>query len=187
MPRVGPSRSSAALNRTKSCSTSALCVSAKAPCSSANTWPTTFQTRMHELRQELASTDPLRRSLAARALGVLHDREAIDGLINLTGSEDELVATSAAEALKEITRNNFGPQPRAWTAWYARARSQRRIEWLVEALASDDFDLRLSAIEELSRTFGDNFGYFADGPSDERLASLEQWQSIIASRPDFDM
>lgn len=147
----------------------------------------TFQSRMYELRQELASTDPLRRSLAARALGVLHDREAIDGLINLTGSDDELVATSAAEALKEITRSNFGPQPRAWTAWYARARSQRRIEWLVEALASDDFDLRLSAIEELSRTFGDNFGYFADGPSAERLASLEQWQSIIASRPDFDM
>ena len=67
-----------------------------------------------ELRRELASTDPLRRSLAARALGVLHDREAIDGLINLTGSDDELVATAAAEALKEITRANFGPQPRAW-------------------------------------------------------------------------
>jgi HEAT repeat protein len=147
----------------------------------------TFQTRLHELRQELASNDPLRRSLAARALGVLHDRDAIDGLINLTGSEDELVATSAAEALKETTRANFGTQPRAWTAWYARARSQRRIEWLVDALASDDFDLRLSAIEELSRTFGDNYGYFADGPSAERMASLEQWQQLIGSRPDFDL
>ncbi|MBE2253449.1 MAG: HEAT repeat domain-containing protein, partial [Myxococcus sp.] len=147
----------------------------------------TFQSRLHELRQELASNDPLRRSLAARALGVLHDRDAIDGLINLTGSDDELVATSAAEALKEITRANFGPQPRAWTAWYARARSQRRIEWLVEALASDDFDLRLSSIEELSRTFGDNFGFFADGPQAERLASLEQWQNVVGSRPDFDV
>ncbi len=147
----------------------------------------TFQTRLHELRQELASNDPLRRSLAARALGVLHDRDAIDGLINLTGSEDELVATSAAEALKETTRANFGTQPRAWTAWYARARSQRRIEWLVDALASDDFDLRLSAIEELSRTFGDNYGYLADGPQAERVASLEQWQQLIGSRPDFDL
>lgn len=147
----------------------------------------TFQTRMHELRRELGSTDPLRRSLAARALGVLHDREAIDGLINLTGSEDELVATSAAEALKEITRANHGTQPSAWTAWYARARSQRRIEWLVEALASDDFDLRLSAIEELSRTFGDNYGYFADGPQAERLAALEQWQGVVAGRPDLEV
>jgi HEAT repeat protein len=147
----------------------------------------TFQGRLFELRRELASTDPLRRSLAARALGVLHDREAIDGLINLTGSDDELVATAAAEALKEITRANFGPQPRAWTAWYARARSQRRIEWLLEALASDDFDLRLSAIEELSRTFGDNSGYFADGPQAERLAALEHWQQVIGSRPDLDV
>ncbi len=147
----------------------------------------TFQTRMHELRRELGATDPLRRSLAARALGVLHDREGIDGLINLTGSEDELVATSAAEALKEITRANFGTAPSAWTAWFARARSQRRIEWLVEALASDDFDLRLSAIEELSRTFGDNYGYFADGPQAERLAALDQWSSVVASRPELDV
>ena len=58
---------------------------------------------------------------------------------------------------------------------------------MVDALASDDFDLRLSAIEELSRTFGDNYGYFADGPSAERMASLEQWQQLIGSRPDFDL
>ncbi|MBL8919535.1 MAG: FrgA protein [Myxococcaceae bacterium] len=147
----------------------------------------TFQARLHELRRELASTDPLRRSLAARALGVLHDREAIDGLINLTGSEDELVATSAAEALKEITRANHGPNPRGWTAWYARARSLRRLEWLLDALASDEFDLRLSAIEELSRVFGDNYGFFADGPPAERLAALEQWQAVVASRPDLDI
>ena len=38
---------------------------------------------MRGLRQELASRDPLRRSLAARALGAMHDREAIDGLIGL--------------------------------------------------------------------------------------------------------
>ena len=39
-----------------------------------------------------------------------------------------------------FTRANFGTQPSAWTAWYARARAQRRIEWLVEALATDDFE-----------------------------------------------
>lgn len=159
---------------------------ARAAATSLRSLPT-FQGRLFELHRELGSTDPLRRSLAARALGVLHDREAIDGLINLTGSDDELVANAAADALKEITRANLGTQPSAWTAWYARARSQRRIEWLVEALASDDFDLRLSAIEELSRTFGDNYGFFADGPQAERLQALEQWQNIIGSRPDLDV
>lgn len=146
-----------------------------------------FQARMPDLRQELAASDPLRRSLAARALGVLHDRDAIDGLINLTGSEDDLCATSAAEALKEVTRAAFGTNPRAWTAWWASARSRRRIEWLVEALASDDFDLRLSAIEELSRTFGDNHGFFADGPREERNASVARWQEVVTSRPDLEL
>jgi hypothetical protein len=146
-----------------------------------------FQSRLPMLRQELISSDMLRRSLAARALGVLHDRVSIEGLINLTGSEDELCAQSAADALKEITRVGFGTNPPAWTAWWARARELRRIEWLVEALLSDDFDLRLAAIEELSRTFGDNFGFFADGPDAERAGAVSRWQAIVASRTDLDI
>lgn len=146
-----------------------------------------FQHRLPDLRQELASSDGLRRSLAARALGVLHDRTSIDGLINLAGSEDELCAQSAADALKEITRAGFGTDPAAWTGWWARAREKRRIEWLVEALAADDFDLRLSSIEELSRTFGDNFGFFADGPASERTQAMSRWQAVVASRQDLDL
>lgn len=146
-----------------------------------------FQSRLPTLRQELASTDMLRRSLAARALGVLHDRASIEGLINLTGSEDELCAQSSSDALKEITRAGFGTNPDAWTAWWARARELRRIEWLVEALDADDFDLRLSAIEELSRTFGDNFGFFADGPEAERAGAVARWKAVVASRSDLDL
>ncbi len=37
-------------------------------------------------------------------LGVLHDRESIEGLINLIGSDDGLCAQDATEALNEITR-----------------------------------------------------------------------------------
>ncbi len=146
-----------------------------------------FQSRLPALRQELASTDMLRRSLAARALGVLHDRASIEGLINLTGSEDDLCAQSASDALKEITRAGFGSNPSAWTAWWARARELRRIEWLVEALDAEDFDLRLSAIEELSRTFGDNFGFFADGPEAERAGAVSRWKAVVASRADLDL
>src|SRR5258706_1758620 len=47
-----------------------------------------FASSMRGLRQELASRDPLRRSLAARALGRLRDRESVDVLINMTGSDD---------------------------------------------------------------------------------------------------
>lgn len=146
-----------------------------------------FQSRLPSLRQELASSDALRRSLAARALGVLHDRVSVEGLINLTGSEDDLCSQSAADALKEITRAGFGTNPSAWTAWWARARDLRRIEWLVEALDADDFDLRLCAIEELSRTFGDNFGFFADGPDAERAGAVARWKAVVASRADLDL
>lgn len=146
-----------------------------------------FQSRLPTLRQELASSDMLRRSLAARALGVLHDRASIEGLINLTGSEDELCAQSASDALREITRAGFGSNVAGWTGWWARARELRRIEWLVEALDAEEFDLRLSAIEELSRTFGDNFGYFADGPEAERAGALHRWKAVVASRTDLDL
>lgn len=146
-----------------------------------------FQDRLPELRQELAASDPLRKSLAARALGVLHDRASIDALINLTGSEDGLCAQSASDALREITRNNFGTDTVAWTGWWARSRDQRRIEWLVGALDSEDFELRLSAIEELSRTFGDNFGFFADGPQAERAGAVSRWRAVVQSRPELEL
>jgi HEAT repeat protein len=146
-----------------------------------------FQHRLPELRSQLLSQDALRRSLAARALGVLHDRDSIEGLINLTGSDDELCAQSSADALKEITRAGFGANPMAWSQWWAQARERRRIEWLVDALDAEDFDLRLSAIEELSRTFGDNFGYFADGPDAEREGAVSRWRAVVASRLDLEI
>jgi HEAT repeat protein len=146
-----------------------------------------FQSALKDLRAELSSTDAIRRSLAARALGVLHDRAALPNLIELTGNEDELVATSAAEALKETTKVNWGPHPDAWRAWFAHAGERRRVEWLVSALSSDDADLRLSAIEELSKVFGDNHGFLADGPPPERLRAVERWESEIAARPDLDI
>lgn len=146
-----------------------------------------FQSRLPALREQLASPDALQASLAARALGVLHDRESVDGLIALTGSDDDLCAHSANDALKEITRANFGADPAAWQGWWAAHQGQRRIEWLVEALEVADFDLRLAAVEELSRTFHDNFGFFADGPDAERAAAVARWRAIVASRPDLDL
>lgn len=146
-----------------------------------------FDASMRQLRQELASRDPLRRSLAARALGVLHDREAIEGLIGLTGSDDQLCAQSAADALREICRQNFGNATRQWLAWYAAHREERRIEWLVDALMSEEFDLRLAAVEELSRAVGDNLGFFADGPEKERRGASERWNRLVLEKPEFDV
>ncbi len=146
-----------------------------------------YDDAVRALRQELASRDPLRKSLAARALGMLHDRDAIEGLIGLTASDDQLCSQSAAEALREISRANLGPNPRQWAAWYAMARSRRRAEWLCDALESEEFELRLAAVEELSRAFGENLGYFADGPDTERVLAVDKWRSAISTRPDFEL
>jgi hypothetical protein len=133
-----------------------------------------------ELRQELTSRDALRRSLAARALGTLHDREAIEGLINLTGSDDEMCAQAAAEALREVTRVTLGLDKRAWTVWWADNRQRRRADWLVVALRHPELDIRLAAIEELSRGLNDTLGYYADAPEPEREAAARRWEAAVA-------
>ncbi|MDQ3262938.1 MAG: FrgA protein, partial [Myxococcota bacterium] len=139
-----------------------------------------FDAAMKDLRQELTARDPLRRGLAARALGVLHDREAIDGLVGLTGSEDQLTAQAAAEALREITRQSHGTNSREWLMWWAENRGRRRIEWLVSALRHRELDIRTSAIEELTRTLNDSLGYAPDGATAEREEATRRWEALMA-------
>jgi hypothetical protein len=133
-----------------------------------------------DLRQELTSRDALRRSLAARALGTLHDRESIEGLINLTGSDDEMCAQAGAEALREVTRATLGLDKRSWTAWWAENRGRRRADWLVAALRHPELDIRLAAIEELARALNTPLGYYADAPEPEREAAVRRWEAAAA-------
>ena len=133
-----------------------------------------------DLRQELTSRDALRRSLAARALGTLHDRESIEGLIHLTGSDDEMCAQAGAEALREVTRAALGLDMRAWTAWWAENRGRRRADWLVAALRHPELDMRLAAIEELARALNNTLGYYADAPEPEREAAVRRWEAAAA-------
>jgi hypothetical protein len=133
-----------------------------------------------DLRQELTSRDALRRSLAARALGTLHDRESIEGLINLTGSDDEMCAQAGAEALREVTRATLGLDKRAWTGWWAENRSRRRADWLVAALRHPELDIRLASIEELARAINNTLGYYADAPEPEREAAVRRWEAAAA-------
>lgn len=132
---------------------------------------------LRDLRQELGNRDAMRRSLAARALGALHDREAIEGLIQLTGSDDEMCAQSGSEALREVTRATFGLSPRQWATWWAENRSRRRADWLVTALRHRELDVRLAAIEELSRALNDTLGYYADAPEAEREVAVRRWEA----------
>jgi hypothetical protein len=61
------------------------------------------------------------------------------------------------------------------------------VDWLVEALESEDFELRLAAIEELSRAFTENLGYFADSPEQERAQAVGRWRAALAARPELEV
>jgi hypothetical protein len=138
-----------------------------------------FQAAMPGLRQELAARDALRRVLAARALGALRDREAVEGLVGLTGSDNPFCATAAAEALAEITRASFGTTTRAWVAWWAENRRRSRAQWLLAALRHKELALRRAAAEELSAALGDSLGYAAEAPEAEREPAVQRWEAAL--------
>lgn len=138
-----------------------------------------FQAALPDLRQELVAKEPERRVLAARTLGMLHDRPSIEGLIGLTASDDALSAQAAAEALIEITRASFGTSTHAWMAWWAENKTRRRVQWLLAALRNPEGWLRAVAVEELAGALGDTLGYSPDAPERERLEAIGRWEQAL--------
>ena len=138
-----------------------------------------FKAALPGLRVELAARDPERRALAARALGVLHDRASVEGLIGLTSSDDAFAAQAAAEALIEITRASFGTSTRGWMAWWAENRSHRRAQWLLAGLRHPEPWMRAAALEELSAAYGDTLAFQPDAPDAEREASVQRWETVL--------
>jgi hypothetical protein len=141
-----------------------------------------FEAAMPSLRQELAARDPMRRTLAARALGALRDRDAVEGLIGLTGSDDVLCAEAAAEALAEITRASFGTAKRAWVAWWAENRRRSRSQWLLAALRHPDVAVRRVVAEELTGALGETLGYSPDAPEKLREPAVQRWELTLADQ-----
>lgn len=133
-----------------------------------------FEEARQAVREGL-SREPETASAAARALGRLHDVGAIEQLIELTGTSQKTVAQAAAEALREICKQALGPNPAMWGAWWRTHREKPRAEWLIDALSHRDLDVRVSAIDELVRTYGDNLGFYADAPGLEREMAIGRW------------
>jgi HEAT repeat protein len=141
-----------------------------------------FEAAMPSLRQELAARDPMRRILAARTLGALRDRQAVEGLIGLTGSDDTLCATAAADALAEITRAAFGTTTRAWVAWWAENRRRSRSQWLIASLRNRELAVRRAAAEELSAALGETLGYVPEAPEAVREPAVQRWELTLPDR-----
>jgi hypothetical protein len=50
-----------------------------------------------------------------------------------------------------------------------------------------EFDPRLSSIDELTRTLGDNLGYLADGSDSERAGAVHRQRELLADRPQLEI
>ena len=133
-----------------------------------------FQSALPYLRQELVAKEPERRVLAARALGILHDRASVEGLIGQTASDDALSAQAAAEGLSEITRASFGTIPTPDCLVGREQEAPARPVAPRRAAQPRGLAPRLAA-EELAGALGDTLDYSPDAPEQERLKAIARW------------
>jgi len=114
---------------------------------------------------------------SANALGELRDKRAVEGLIfGLDAREPEL-AGACHEALVTITRTNPVALGETWPSWFAQHGARSRIEWLIDALLSDDPTLREAAGAELKATTKVYVGYYANLPRTEREEAWRRYRN----------
>jgi len=137
-----------------------------------------FESLLLHLRERAAaSTRPYpveARRRAAELLGEFRDVGAVPLLMGLLGYSE--MQDTARQALRAITLQDFGARPKAWEKWWARAKKRSRLDWLLEALSSEELGLRSSAHRELADLAGDDFGYRADADKRARQRAVEVWQ-----------
>ena len=127
-----------------------------------------------KLREDLKA--PTERAvLAAGALGELRDALAVPALIDALEGPPSLVRT-AARALVEITKQDFGQSRKKWLVWWEIHKRADRVDWLLEGLSHKAPEIRFSASEELRLITGEYFGYHFDLPKREREEAKERWQ-----------
>jgi hypothetical protein len=118
----------------------------------------------------LLSPPPLAAPAAARL-----DKAAIPDLIERLELVDNPVAALAA--LIAITKQDLGPKPKRWAAWWERHRDDDRVDWLFEGLSHKTTEIRAASEQELRVLTGEYFGYHFDLPRREREAARARWQS----------
>jgi len=63
---------------------------------------------------------------AAKALGKMGERRAIEPLIGLLSHRAAIVRRAAYQALRDITGQFHGPNKAAWQAWWAEEKTEKK-------------------------------------------------------------
>ena len=88
----------------------------------------------------------------------------------------------ARAKLVTITKQDFGPKPKRWAAWWKQHQDDERIDWLFEGLSHKTAEIREAAEQELRALTGEYFGYAFDLPRGAREAARARWQSWWTER-----
>jgi hypothetical protein len=109
-----------------------------------------------------------------------HDKRDVPGLIERLEEGDDIEA--AHTELVAITKQDFGPKPKRWAAWWKQHQDDDRIEWLFEGLSHKTAEIREASEQELRALTGEYFGYAFDLPRGVREAARARWQSWWTDR-----
>jgi hypothetical protein len=127
------------------------------------------------LQAKLASPDVGVATAALAALAELRDPSSVPAIIDRLENEDGQVALTARSTLLALTGDDLGPKKRRWLDWWEKMRQRPRLEWLLEALAHRDPEIRLAASQELQDITGEYFGYHYDLPERDREEARRRW------------
>jgi hypothetical protein len=108
------------------------------------------------------------------------ERPDVPGLIARLEAGADVAATYAA--LVAITKQDFGPKPKRWAAWWKAHEADDRTEWLFEGLGHKKTEIRAASEQELRALTGEYFGYAFDLPKRERETARARWQAWWTER-----
>lgn len=134
-----------------------------------------FTKVLDHLHGRLEATSVTGRRHAAYLIGLFRDVTAIPKLIDVFERKEKALFEVAEDALAEITKQRFGPNPKKWRTWWSKNQSKSRIAWLIDGLTSKDAALRKSAAEELRAVTGLDMGYDDSAPKRQREESRQRW------------
>ena len=127
------------------------------------------------LEKKAATGDATVATGALRALAELRDKNAVPVIAEILEATDLDIVAAAHAALVALSCEDVGMKARRWLDWWTKMGSLSRTDWLLEALASRNPELRLLASNELYEISGEYFGYHYDLPERDREEARQRW------------
>jgi HEAT repeat protein len=128
------------------------------------------------IREHARAAEGVDRAAAMRVMGMVRDSVLVPELVRALSDPEAMVVGAAHDALVQVTRQDFGTDARPWVRWWDHHATQHRIEWLIDALTHDEYEIRRDAAEELRGITREYFGYGADLPLRDRERAQQRYR-----------